>query len=130
MIQEYINHLTVSISAKVEWAFTANPLEDVDVNDPTVPAVYVYPGDYSSQLSQFDNVVRQPVREQVVCLIVCKVEEYEQVRDEVRRYSLGWTFEHYDAFELLSGEIVDLAGGLIFIREIYTTQRIITEHES
>lgn len=127
MIQEFIQHLQAVVTPTVEYAYTANPVEDIDILDPKLPAIFVYPGDYSAELSEIDNLVRQPIRENVACLLICRIADYETLRDELRAAALGWTFQQYDAFELLSGEVLDLSGGLIFVRETYTTQHIITE---
>jgi hypothetical protein len=36
--------------------------------------------------------------------------------------AIGWTYEHYDAFELVGGSIEGINSGYIWWREIYTTR--------
>lgn len=128
MISEFIAYLQANIAPNVQYAFTANPLEDVDINEESLPQVYVYPGDYGPQESEIDNYVRQVVEEEVACLLVCRIEDYETQRDEIRAAALGWTHdENYDAFELSGGEVLGMVSGAIFVRETYVTRHIITQ---
>lgn len=127
MISEFIAHVNGAVTPAVEYAWTSNPVDEFDEDSGELPAIYVYPGDYSVDESGVDNFVRQRVRQTVVCMLVCRIAEYETLREELRSAVLGWTFEDHDAFELAGGEFLELSGGVIFVREIFRTYYLISE---
>lgn len=123
MIAEFIAHLDAQLSIPVEYAYDANPVDAVA----DLPRLFVYPGDPSAEPSQTDNFVRQQLNEQVNCILVCKVADYETHIQAIRQAALGYTFGAYDAFEFSDGETLELKGGVISIRETYLTRHLITE---
>lgn len=124
MINEFIAHLARRVTPPVAYAYTANPVEDASTS---LPAIFVYPGDSVAEPSTTDNQVRQRLTEEVVCLLGCLIADYERLRAELRQAALGWTYTPYDAFELSGGETLVLRSSVIWIRETYTTQRLITQ---
>lgn len=120
MIDEFIAYLQgAGLTPKVEFAFTSEPIEDESIQ---LPAIMVYPLGDSASGSGADNLVIQAVSTQVVCLLGCKVGQYETLKNELRAAVLGWVTGDYDAFELSGSSIEGLKGGYIWWRETYTTR--------
>lgn len=124
MIADFITYLNGVMAPPVSYAWTSNPVEDESTE---LPAIFVLPASQSSAESEFDNFVRQEMVETVACLVGCKIENYETLRATLRTAVLGWTFEQYDAFEFESSETLDVKGGYIWTRELFTTRLLITQ---
>lgn len=127
MISEFITHLSTSILPTVEHAWTSNPIDDADPESTQLPVVMVYPGDASAAPSEYDNVVRQQLTQQVVCVVGCDIEDIETTLDALRAATLGWTTGTWDALELSSSEVMGINSGVIWVQDTYTTTRLIAE---
>ena len=120
MIAEFIDYLQYAgVTPRVLFAFTTDPVEDYTEE---LPVIMVYPQGYSAQPSEIDNMVVQAVDMEIVCLLGCKIEHYETLLAEMQAAVIGWTYEHYDAFELVGGSIEGINSGYIWWRETYTTR--------
>jgi len=124
VILDFITYLQGELSQDVKYAYTSDPVEDVDED---LPIIFVYPGSFSASPSETDNYVRQLISEEVICLIGCPIADYESIRDQLRAAAIGWTHEEYDALELSGGETLNIAGGVIWVQETYMTRRIIRQ---
>jgi len=124
VITELIAHIKASVSPRVEYAWTSDPVEETHDD---MPVIFVAPGDYSADPSEYDNIIRQQVNDSVVCMLGCEIGQYEALRDEMRAAVLGWTHGQYDALELAAGEVLGISGSVIWIQETYSTRYLLTE---
>jgi len=123
VITEFIAHMNAQLSFSAEYAFSSNPIDDTD----DLPKLFIYPGDETTNASSIDNFVRQQVAEEVNCVLVSPIADYETHKASVLAAALGWTFNEYDAFEYSGGEVVDLKAGVLTYRQTFNTRHLITE---
>jgi len=121
MISTFLTFLqSAGLTPTVKYAFTADPVNDYSED---LPVIMVYPEGFEASGNLTDNLVVQAITWEVVCLLGCKLDDFEALSLEMRQAIVGTSLTaNYDALEVTGASIVGLAGEYIWWREHYTTR--------
>ena len=127
MITEIIARLNSETEnfTTIDHAWDTEPVDDVrDV----IPALYLFPGDESTENDGTDYLESKRVHAEMHVYVVCDISDLEARKAELRAALIGWPpTAAYTDLGLVSGKTVSLKGGLVWWQDVYRTAVTIRE---
>jgi len=127
MIDTLIQRLTVQTQsfATITHAQDQQPVDDLNSQ---TPLLGIFPGQDSTESDGTDFLESKMLTIVVLVHMVCLIEELDTLKPELRGAVIGWSpGAQYTDMELVSGELLQLKGGLVWWEEKYSTRRLIRE---
>lgn len=129
MITALLQHIGTAkpVFTSREHAWDTRPVE---VSRDALPLLYAYMGDESVANDGTDLTVSHRLGVTVHIYIVCKIEDLEARKDDLRTAVIGWNpgaADGWDDMHLSSGKVLDLKGGIVWWEDIYTSWRTLRQ---
>lgn len=124
MIEQVVAHLAAlkdkpAFFKQVDFAFTAKPLEDPAIQQ---PSVYVFPFSYRPFERMSDNRVDQREEAKVGIHLVCEVADFELRRKQVNDLMMGYQYgQQARMFEADDADVLGIKAHLIWFQLVFRT---------
>lgn len=127
MIDAFVTYMKANVAgfAAITHAKDQAP---VDVAGTDLPLLGIFPGDDSTAEDGTDYLESKMLTSTLLVHLVCPIEDWETLRATVRTAAIGWSAGAvYTDLALVSGQILQLKGGVIWWEERYANRHIIRE---
>ncbi len=119
MIGDLITFLEANTESfsTIDHAWETEPVENVRE---LVPALFVFPGDDSTEEDGTDYLVSKRLHREINVYLVCAIADLDSLQTELRTALIGKALApQYTDFALVSGKTISLKGGLIWWQDTY-----------